>query len=354
MLTLLLACTPEFAEFDQTVDAFLLESGLEGATAVIVHRDEGVVHRQAYGTFEQGRISMIASSSKVMSVGVLMALHDEGALDIDAPVSDTLGDWGEHKTDITTAQLLSNSSGLVGLTDNAMYLPYLCQYIPDGTLMDCAEKIYTADDEEDRVPPDTAFRYGGGPWQLAGGVAEVAGGADWDTLFNEVYGPCGLTDSGYNNVFLEAISDAEDGDLTPYPAFFDGDPANLDPTQNPNLEGGGYTSVLDYEQILLMHLREGECDGQQVLSPESVARMQEDRVADWGGSTWVEDYPGYGLGWWLSREEPIVWDGGAYGATPWLDTERGYGVMILLEGHYTDGYALFTQVRPLLDEHFDG
>ena len=353
MLLLLLACAPEFAAFDETVEAFLIEAELEGATAVIVTREDGVVHRRGYGAFEEDRVSMIASSSKVMSVGVLMALHDDGLLDIDAPISDTLGDWGQHKTDITTAHLLSNSSGLVGLTDNAMYLPYLCQYQPGGTLTDCAETIYTADDEEDRVPPQTAFRYGGGPWQLAGGIAEVASGKGWHTLVDEVYGPCGLENTGYNNVFLEAIAESdEEGSLTPYPHFFDGDPANLDPTDNPNLEGGGYTTVGDYEQILLLHLNGGQCNGEQVLSEASVERMQDDALASWGGSTFVETYPGYGLGWWLSRDEPIAWDGGAYGATPWINDALGYGVMILLEGHYSDGYTLFTQVQPLLDDHF--
>jgi CubicO group peptidase (beta-lactamase class C family) len=38
------------------------------------------------------------------------------------------------KAAITVAQLVSNSSGLPGLLDNPTYAPYLCQYLPNGTL----------------------------------------------------------------------------------------------------------------------------------------------------------------------------------------------------------------------------
>ena len=353
-MLLLLGCTPELAEFDATIEAFLVEQDLDGATAVIVHRDEGVVHKAAYGAYDVDRISLIASASKVLSAGVLVKLADDGVIDLDEPISTYLGHWGEHKTDITTAQLLSNSSGMVGLTDDPYYTPYLCQYTPTNDLSGCAENIYTADDESDRVPPDTTYRYGGGAWQLAGGVAEQASGKTWDELVQDTYGPCGLRDTAYNNHFLAAMAESGGDELTPYPAFFDGDPDTLEPTDNPNLEGGARTTVHDYEKVLLMQLNEGVCDGEQVFSAEGIARMQEDRIGRvYGGSSFFEAYPGYGLGWFVSREDAVVADPGAYGATPWLDLDRGYGAMILIEGHYTQGIELQARVQPLVDAHFD-
>lgn len=353
-MILLLACTPPFDAFDATVDAFLVENELGGATAVIVHRDEGVVHRRGYGAFGEDRISLIASSSKVLSAGVLVGLEDQGLLDLDAPISEALSDWGEHKTDITTAQLLSNSSGLVGLTDDPYYTLYLCQYIPNGSLSDCAETIYGANDEADRVPPDTEYRYGGGPWQLAGGVAEQVSGKAWAELVEDTYGGCGLTDTAYGNHFMRAMAESDSDELTPYPSFFDGDPDNLEPTENPNLEGGARTTVVDYEKVLLMHLRDGDCDGTQALSAQGVERMRQDRIGDvYGGSSFFEDYPGYGLGWFVSRQDAVVADPGAYGAAPWLDLDRGYGAMVILEAHYTQGVALQQQLQPLVEAHFD-
>lgn len=338
----------DFREFDSSVEAFVADNELEGATAVVVHRDLGLVHLRGYGDFDRHRISLVASSSKVLSAGVLMRLADEGQVDLDAPISDTLGAWGEHKTDITTAQLLSNSSGMLGLLDESLYEPYLCQYLNGGTLADCAEAIYTADDGDSRVVPDTQFRYGGGQWQLAGGVAEVASGQTWDALIDETYTqPCGLENTAYVNHFMSSGM--------AYPDYFDGDLADLDPTDNPNIEGGAHTTAEDYGQILLMHLRDGRCGDTRVLSAEAVERMRQDRIGEvYDGTTIDPTLAGYGFGWWVDRQnEGVVADGGAYGAMPWLDVPRGYGAMIILEDDAVLGSTLRLQVKPILDEIFD-
>ena len=70
----------DFSAFDTALEAFLLENELEGANVVIVHRDWGVVHQRAFGSFTLDRISLLASASKILSVGVIMRLHDEGVL----------------------------------------------------------------------------------------------------------------------------------------------------------------------------------------------------------------------------------------------------------------------------------
>ncbi len=102
---------------------------------------------------------------------------------------------------ITPAQLLSNSSGLVGLLPDPGYTPYVCQFLPAGTLQDCAASIFsTPDDDADVLAPDTEFRYGGAQWQVAGAVAEVASGKPWAQLIDEIYvQPCGLETLAYNN-----------------------------------------------------------------------------------------------------------------------------------------------------------
>ena len=338
----------DFTAFDAAIQKFIEDNGLRGASAVVVQSDSGVVHAKGYGEFAADRLYLIASSSKVISVGVLMRLVDAGKLDLDMPISKYLGDWGDYKSDLTTAQLISNSSGLVSLIDNPYYAPYLCQYGEAGSVSDCAKMIYTADDAADRKPPDTKFNYGGGQWQLAGGIAEVVSGKPWAQLIEDAYvTPCAASSLGYTNQYQKAGG-------TTYPTFFDGDTSGLPKTDNASIEGGAYITAGDYAKLLLMHLHGGSCGSARVLSEASVARMQKDRIAAYGGVTPDPTYAGYGLGWWVDRQHAgAVSDPGAYGAVPWLDLGRKYGAMIMLESTAMLGAQLREQVRPLVEATFD-
>jgi CubicO group peptidase (beta-lactamase class C family) len=344
------AAERDFSEVVDVVDAFVDDEDLNGAGLVVVHRDEGIVFEHYAGDFHAGRVSLVASSSKMITAGVLMRLHDEGLLDVDEPVAE-VAEWGSGNPEITPVQLISNSSGLVGLADSPTYGPYLCQYLPRGTMQDCAEQIFTtAEDDDDVVPPDTRFRYGGGQWQVAGAVAEVASDQSWEQLIESTYvEPCGVDSLGYNNHFTQLVGDA--GPFA-YPPQFDGDPAVLSPTENPNMEGGAYISPVDYGELLLMHLREGRCGDEQVLSAESVERMHRDRVGPtYGGDIELgSSLGGYGLGWWVDDEDPAyVQDGGSFGSVPWLRLDVGYGVYLVIESTSRQGQRLAEQVRPLVE-----
>ena len=57
-----------------------------------------------WGEFGPDRISLIASSSKQLTAGVMLALQDQGLLDLDAPLPDIVGDaWGPGVADITSS-----------------------------------------------------------------------------------------------------------------------------------------------------------------------------------------------------------------------------------------------------------
>ena len=342
--------TADFSAFEREIQAFVDErEDVEGAGAIVVDRARGVVYRHAFGTFSEDRVYLLASSSKMITAGVLMRLADQGLLDVDAPVADAVA-WGAGNPSITPAQLLSNSSGLVGLRPNPGYRPYFCQYLWTGTIQDCAAAIFTGDgDDADVIPPDTTFRYGGAQWQVAGGLAEAVTGRSWADLVRETYvEPCGLRTLAYNNHFAQFVTG-----VTGYPAGFDADPANLRATDNPNMEGGAYSDLDDYAKLLLMHLRGGTCDGGRVLSEEAVRRMRVDRLAAWGGSTGA-GFEGYGFGWWIDRENPaLAIDPGAYGAVPWIDEERGYAAFLALEATDSVGLQLFGRVLPLANAAID-
>lgn len=348
------------------MDAFVDEQKLAGAGLVVVQRDDGVIGEHYSSDFDGERISLLASSSKMLTAGVLMHLSDEGLLDLDAPVDDIV-DWGPGNPEVTTAQLLSNSSGLVGLIDNPTFPPYICQYVASGTLSECGEQIFTTDEDDDQVtPPDTKFRYGGGQWQVAGAVAEAVSGKSWDELIDETYvEPCGLDSLGYNNHYTQITS--EDGPFS-YPTQFAGDPSTLADTRNPNMEGGVYSSPDDYSKLLLMQLRGGTCDDERVLSEAAVTRMQTDRVGPAYGADLTAMFGagnpaateegralgGYGMGWWVGADDPdYLEDAGAFGAVPWLDLGRGYGAYLVVEATTQQGRELANKIRPLIEAQID-
>ncbi len=341
----------DFGAVGPIVQDYVDIHGLNGAGLIVVERDDGVVHHQHWGEFGSDRVSLVASSSKMLVAGILMHLHDRGLLDVDAPVVEVVP-WGAGNPDITPVQLLSSVSGLVGLFPDLAYPPYICQWLPLGTLQGCAEQIFTTtEDDADVVPPDTEFRYGGGQWQVAGAVAEVASGRSWAELVDEVYvRPCGLDVLGFNNPFTQF-----DAPPFSYPTGFAGDPGTLVATDNPNMEGGAFLTTGAYGALLLMYLREGRCGDHAVLTPESVERLLADRtsVVLGGDDEGVMAYGvgvGYGLGWWVDRETGRRSDGGAYGSMPWLDVEAGYGAYLVLEATSGQGRELAEQLYDVVAE----
>lgn len=336
----------DFSAVSPIVESFIASDGLNGAGLIVVDREDGVVYEDYWGEFSADRISLVASSTKMITAGVLLHLADQGLLDMDAPVAD-VAEWGAGNPTITPAQLVSSSSGLVGLLPDPAYGPYLCQFLVAGTLQECAATIFTTpDDDVDVAVPDTEFRYGGAQWQIAGATAEVASGKTWAELIDEIYvEPCELETLGYTNHWAQRQIGANGFD---YPTMFDADPANLLPTDNPNMEGGAFITTGDYAKLLLMQLRGGMCGDTQVLSQESLDRMHADRIGEvFGGS--AREGVGYGMGWWVEREAERVSDPGAYGAVPWIDLEGGYAGYLVVESDAVTGNILAYQLYDPID-----
>ena len=82
------AAAYDFSAVGPIVQGFVDQHGLNGAGLIVVDRDDGVVDEQYWGEFGPDRISLVASSSKMITAGVLLRLQDDGLLDIDAPVAD--------------------------------------------------------------------------------------------------------------------------------------------------------------------------------------------------------------------------------------------------------------------------
>jgi CubicO group peptidase (beta-lactamase class C family) len=327
----------DFSEVDITVHDFLEDyPALNGVTLAIVRGAEGQIYEKGYGELGRDRISLIASTGKVLSVGIILTLVDEGLLDLDRPIAEDL-DWGDHHPGVTMRQMLSMMAGFPPLINGPdICFPTACECDVDTTMQECGRTVFQ--DETMSVPPGTEFHYG--RWQLAGAVAEIVSNKTWDELVQQkLVAPCGLLNTGYRNVSTYE-----------YPQDFDGDPANAPETENPEIAGGAYSTVNDYSKVLLMHLREGLCGEARVLSAAMVRAMQADLVPD-GVSlpSWAPGAVNYGMGWWKYEDQPgLLIDSGAFGARSLIHLNEDWGAIMILEADTTDGRELRERLVPVI------
>jgi len=346
---------PDFTTADAWLEEFVAtQESFPGGSMIIVDKQQGTIHKSAFGNLTEGSVVLVASLSKVPAVTLLMALDEDDSnvdFDIQEPITSYLPWMGVWDPAITTEHLVSNRSGIPGLfnmfSQPTKYAPHICQFSPLGNLQGCAQTLYTTALPALPSPPaNTAFEYGGSQWQISGAVAERVGGGTWDQLWNQyIAEPCGIEVARYGNLFLE-------------PTSWDGNPDSLMGVENPWIEGGMISNLDDYARIISLHLNDGACGDKQVLSPEAVAFMREVRTAAPGALG-----RGYAMGWWI--EPPVdggsvylYLDPGLYGSVAWIDVEREYGGVVFFE-EYTQtaggvgSGAVITQLIPIIEEALD-
>lgn len=340
----------------ERIDAIVLQhtAGHQGppheACVSIVHKTHGLMLERCYGGMDPETPVVLASLSKTMVGGILLKLEQDGLLDFDGPI-DAYGFSRPDQVPVTPAQLLSNLSGLICSMNATPDQKWLCLFFPDDDLEACAHRLWVWH-QQDKLfsPPDQNFCYGGAQWQIAGAVAQIASGRSWSELFEETYTrPCGLKRSGFSNHFND--HSPVFGDWSVYPHGFD--PKQR--SNNPNIEGGMFTTASDFSKLLLMMLRKGHCENGRVLSEASVDRITQDRLklaanGAIGPGFAVEDIlaygRGYGLGWWVDRDTGQRSAPGIYGSTTWIAPDKSYAGLIALRSTGWVGRPLFRQLNP--------
>ncbi len=303
--------------FAQTADLTQLDRLLERAAAripsglevMIVHDGRRVYWKQ-FGAWRPNQQVMIASATKWYSAGVIMSLVDDGILSLDDRASKYLPYMTGDKAGVTIRQLMSHTSGFPG----EFPLAHACLGDPADTLDPCAQALANV---PLKTAPGTAFIYSGAGMQIAGRVAEVASGKDWQALFRErIAGPLGLSATDYEY---------------------------RGPTRNPRISGGGRSSVGDYMKYLTMLRQRGVYEGRRVLSSHAVEVMLSDQTR---GAVIRESpfrraaafdprapYNRYGIGNWLEDPDESGRSlqnssPGVLGFTPWMDSSRDLQVVV--------------------------
>jgi CubicO group peptidase (beta-lactamase class C family) len=302
----------DFTPVTALVQDAVTDMPLNGAS-LLIYKDGAPVYEQYFGTYTPATVVPVASSTKWISSSVFMTLVDDGIIGLDDPVSMYLPNWTGQMGAITMRQLWSFTSGLPG--------DHPCLGDQTMTIDQCVEQI-----RQDGLiaPPGTQFYYGGASMQVAGRVAEVATGLPWWALYyNNIKTPLGMAASGFG--------------LVP----------------NPQIGGGAVASIGDYARLLQMHLARGAFDGQQVLTPGSIIEMQKDQT--FGVPIAYSPHPDprrYGLGIWRDivngQAAQQLSSQGKFGFSPWLDTDRDYFGIFMVEDDYVNVYFLVAQIQALV------
>ena len=301
---------PNFSAVEAKISSWIERGYFPGAVLIVV-KDDRVLIEHSYGSYTPETQVYIASAGKWLASATIAAVVDEGKLSWDDPVAKWLPKLRDSKGRATLRQLLSHTAGYP-------------DYQPKGRRRDdyqtlaesvAAIVILPAADE-----PGARFRYGGLALQVAGRMAELATGQDWETIFQtRIAQPLGLT----GTVF------------TPVDGVIEG--------HSPMLGGGARSTSRDYIRFLEMIAGDGMFRGRRILSQESIREMQADQVRGAHvepGAEFVEMTRGakhhgiYGLGEWREKLDghgnAVLLSSPSWaGAYPWFDKDRRlYGVFL--------------------------
>lgn len=266
---------------------------VRGFELVVMHQGR-LVYQQSFGDWSNNRVANADSATKTLSGGLIMSLTERSArpFSLDTRVGEFVPTFTGAKAPITIRQAFSHTSGLPGsssaVSSTTLTLQQAAAQIGNGPLP---------------FPPGTRFSYGGVSMHAAGAAAETAGGASWNTLFDQrIRQPLGLSVTRFV----------------------------LSSPTNPRIAGGCESNGIEFSRFMEM-LRRGGLHATpngdvRVLSQASVTalftRQTPPNIPIVNSP--LEGSSDYGVGVWLDRRAP---DGrllgaiaaGARGFCSWVD-----------------------------------
>lgn len=316
----------DFSPLDQLIGSWIQKSYYPGASVCIV-RNNQVVFQQSYGNYTPDTKVYVASAGKWVAAATIAAVVDKTKLDWDDTVEKWLPEFrGNPQGNIKLRQLLSHTSGVRDYLPN----PEIDTF---AVLKKSVARILKLDTT---FRAGSRFQYGGLAMQIAGRMAEVAYGKDFETIFQkEIARPLGMSNSHFV-------------------------PINLEGGHAAMLGGGLQTTLNDYMRFLNMIFHDGTYKGKHILNKETVTEMQSDQIVNAKvlPGEYIEKAFGtfhngiYGLGQW---REKVDSNGIAYqisspgwaGAYPWMNKKDSvYGFFIT---HVQGSAALSDGVSPFYD-----
>jgi CubicO group peptidase (beta-lactamase class C family) len=280
-----------------------------GGGAIVLGDGDGLLLESYFGSYDSDTQIPIASASKLLSAVRIAQLAERGAIDLDAPVSGYLPQFSGLKGTMTVGQMFSHTSGYGGDSGS------LVLFNPNITLAEAVDSIACCMPLPNAWVPGGQFAYGGISMHVAGRVAEVVGGGDWQTQWKAQIGaPLGIT-----RIDWHAFNET---------------------TTNYGIAGSARSTLRDYGRVLHMLANGGWSNGVRLMHPSTVTAIFTDRIGD----APIASAPGnaadpvrYGLGNWLDAatspdDHRFGHSLGAFGFFPFVDLDRPLFGVFMIQG----------------------
>jgi CubicO group peptidase (beta-lactamase class C family) len=261
------------------------DSAFPGAYAVIGTRS-GVLVEDSVGHLDWGPSAVpdehslwdLASLTKVVGMTTaIMQLHEQGKVDLDAPLQRYIPEWlGPHKELVTVRQLITHTSGL----------PAFKAYDQQTHDRDSIARLMFGT-QLDTLPGVRMIYSDIGAYMLGRLVERLSGESLDQYVLNHVFRPLGMNETMYNPPAA----------LKPRIA-----PTEIDPIRGGKVWGvvhderayylggvsahaGIFSSAHDLSRFARMYLNGGTLNGVRIVQPQTIAlfttRQVEDRALGW-------------------------------------------------------------------------
>jgi CubicO group peptidase (beta-lactamase class C family) len=329
--------TYDFSALDRILKR---EALTHGGMALVLVKDGEIIYDKGFSGLTGDSVIPIASATKWLSGGVIMALVDEGVLSLDDVASQYLDNYTGLHGNMTVRHMFSHTSGLPAHFTSTN-IPGSDDILGNKNIT-LAESVDMIAHVELFAPPGTQFYYGGLSMQVAGGIAEVASETSWQHLFEEkITDPLGMENTDYNG---------------------------LGYTTNPRIAGSIQTSAHQYMKFLEMLLNNGVYNGTRVLSEKAVAEMLKDQTngvpivhspwAQYEHKPPVAEEVRYGIGCWREVVDETgkikeASSQGAFGFSPWIDVDRNLAGVLAVKSRLTRIMPVYLEMKEIIREIID-
>ena len=331
----------------------LVESGSPPGLSVAVVKDGKLVYNRGFGYADQPRGERATpdtvyhwwSMTKIPSAIAVMQLQEQGKLKLDDEVTRYLPWFEAHDASknsqvITIRNLLQHTSGLPDT------LPAIIGWVHyDDASRDQTEFVKKHLNEYNKLlfkPGEKAF-YSNFNYMVLGAVIEAISGQPYEAYITQnILQPLGMSQTNF--VYTSEMADHEAAGTLPVVHFYTPllpfllDANALVPERQGKLlwlnrvyiDATPSTGLIgpstDVARFMIAYLNQGNLDGKQILSPESVSAMNETTPLDGRGLGWlIEDRQG-------SRLIEHIGGGPGFATIMRLYPASGLGIVILSNG----------------------